>query len=95
MRIHTILRRRRVVFAEVGSDLLAMTAVSLKTFRPLLARHRAGELTIKKVGLFQFRFKLGDCEIDVKNLVIEVKSKQNFKSEWEPAMFRARLEARV
>ncbi len=44
---------------------------------------------VRQVVLAHLESKLGDRDLDPKAVVIEVKSKQNYKSEWEPAEFRA------
>lgn len=36
--------------------------------------------------------KLGSLEVDTSNVVIEVKSKQNYRAEWEKADYRAVVE---
>lgn len=50
------------------------------------------ELELRKLVLEYFRSKLGDLMLDEKYMIIEVKSKQNYKSEWEKADFRATYE---
>jgi hypothetical protein len=50
------------------------------------------ESTLRKLVLQHMREKLGAVSLDEKDVVIEVKSKQNYRSEWELAAFRARVE---
>ena len=50
------------------------------------------EKLLEKLILNYFQEKLGDINIELKDITIEVKSKQNFKSEWERANFRAVVE---
>jgi len=47
------------------------------------------EEDIKDILCDYLSSKLGDIEIDKKSLDIQVKSKQNYKSEWEIASFKA------
>lgn len=53
------------------------------------------EEELRKIILAHFQCLLGDVELKEKDVVIEVKSKQNYKSEWERAAFRARYEGEV
>lgn len=39
-----------------------------------------------------FEGKLGEIELEDSDIKIEVKSKQNYRSEWEIVEFRARVE---
>jgi len=51
-----------------------------------LNEHDIRELVIKHL-----RERLGDVDFLVADVRIEVKSKQNYKAEWEEASFRAKL----
>lgn len=50
------------------------------------------EAELKLMVFERFKAVLGPNKIRVEDIKIEVKSKQNYKSEWEPAAFRARVE---
>lgn len=47
------------------------------------------ENELKALVLKDLANKLGSIKLDEKNIKIEVKSKQNYKSEWEVAAYRA------
>ena len=47
------------------------------------------EKDLKQLVCDELQRKLGDITIDASKVTIEVKSKQNYKSEWESAAFRA------
>lgn len=49
------------------------------------------ETTLRKLVLDHLSDQL-QCDLEEKDVTIEVKSKQNYKSEWEKAEFRARVE---
>ena len=49
------------------------------------------ENDLKKLVLDHLREKLGDIQLNERDVDIEVKSQQNFRSEWEKANFRARI----
>jgi hypothetical protein len=53
------------------------------------------EATLKRLVIQELESKLGSVVLDEKKVVIETKSKQNYRSEWESAAFRARYEADV
>jgi hypothetical protein len=53
------------------------------------------ENELKKMLIEKFESMFNDTNFDASKLVIEVKSTQNYKSEWEPAAFRARYEGDV
>jgi hypothetical protein len=44
---------------------------------------------LRSLILNHLQSRLGDINIDFSKIKIEVKSKQNYKSEWEVAAFRA------
>jgi len=50
------------------------------------------ELELRKLVHSHLQEKLGDVALSPNDIEIEVKSKQNYKSEWEVAAFRARVE---
>ncbi len=50
------------------------------------------EKEVTELILADLERKLGDIPLDEKSVHIEVKSKQNYKSEWEHANFRATYE---
>lgn len=52
-----------------------------------------GEEDLKKLVIEEIERRLGEITFDIKNVRIEVKSKQNYRSEWEPADFRAVFDA--
>ena len=47
------------------------------------------EKVLRQLVLDHLQNALGDIVITEKDIVIEVKSKQNWKAEWESAAFRA------
>lgn len=52
------------------------------------------EIDEKKLRELVYRYlqdQLGSVDLDPKDVDIEVKSKQNYRSEWESAAFRARV----
>lgn len=50
------------------------------------------EAALRELVTRHLKEKLGSVGFDPKKIIIEVKSKQNYKSEWEAAAFRARLD---
>jgi len=55
----------------------------------LKIRLELDEATLKGLVMDYFRSSLGELRFDDKAIKIETKSKQNYKSEWESAAFRA------
>lgn len=53
------------------------------------------EITLKKLIVDYLQRQLVEVEMDTKDIQIEVKSKQNHKSEWEVAAFRATINKSV
>lgn len=53
------------------------------------------EKFLKQLIVASIADKLGNTALTTADVVIEVKSKQNYKSEWETASFRARYEGEV
>lgn len=47
------------------------------------------EATLRTLVVNHIQLKLGAVNLDPRDVLIEVRSKQNFKSEWEGAEFRA------
>lgn len=52
-------------------------------------RIEVDEATLKSLVQQHLGEQLGELAPNASDIVIEVKSKQNYKSEWEPAAFRA------
>jgi len=50
-----------------------------------------GELDLKKLIMDEIHRQLGDVPFLPEKVIIEVKSKQNYKAEWETANFRAKI----
>lgn len=49
------------------------------------------ELELKKLIVAELKTRLGEVTFEPDNVQIEVKSKQNYRAEWEQANFRATL----
>lgn len=49
------------------------------------------ESYLKKLVLQELQNKLGEIDLTTDDIKIEVKSKQNYRAEWEQCAFRARL----
>ena len=47
------------------------------------------EATLKGLVVSHLMNMLGDVSLEMKDVTIETKSKQNYRSEWESAAFRA------
>lgn len=54
-----------------------------------------GEEDVKKLILAELQRRLGEVSLDIKNVKIETKSKQNYKSEWETANYRVNYEGNI
>jgi trehalose-6-phosphatase len=50
------------------------------------------ERKLKELVLRHLQSQLGDLEVDEKKVLIQVKSAQNWKAEWEAANYRALYE---
>lgn len=50
------------------------------------------EKTVRRLVLEHVQSMLGDIPVSEDDITIEVKSKQNYRSEWESAAFRARVD---
>lgn len=53
------------------------------------------ERTLRQLVYNHILAVLGDVPVDEKDITIEVKSTQNYRSEWEPAAFRATVNKNV
>ena len=53
------------------------------------------ERTLRQLVLNYLSNKLGDVPLNVDDVKIETKSTQNYKSEWEQAAFRARVDKTI
>lgn len=49
------------------------------------------EFDLKRLVADELQRRLGDTPLEANEVKIEVKSTQNYKSEWETANFRARI----
>lgn len=58
----------------------------------MLLKIEISERDLKDLIVKEFKEKLGNVEFTESNVVILVKSKQNYKAEWEAANFKASLE---
>lgn len=49
------------------------------------------EADVRRLVRSELERIMGDISLSDKDVQVEVKSKQNYKAEWEPAAFRARV----
>lgn len=54
-----------------------------------------GEEDVKKLVLAELQRRLGEVTLDIKKVVIQTKSKQNYKSEWEIAAYKVSYEGNI
>lgn len=54
-----------------------------------------GEEDVKKLIIAELQLRLGEVLLDIKNVKIETKSKQNYRSEWETAVYRVNYEGNI
>lgn len=59
------------------------------------AKFEFTEADVKKLIIADLESKMGKVSLNPSSVLIEVKSKQNYKSEWEAASFRASYEGEV
>lgn len=57
----------------------------------MILKIEISELELKKLIVAELQTRLGEVVFDAGDIKIEVKSKQNYKAEWETANFRATL----
>jgi len=60
-----------------------------------IIRIEVNEETLRHIVIGYLQNKLGEVDVDPDSVRIQVKSKQNYRSEWEEAAYRAVIEKSI